>query len=266
MSSAHEILVVGLGPGSPDLLTRETVAALRSSRVFLRTHIHPTLAYLPESAGWRSFDRLYDEAPDFSALYDRMVDTLLAKSRQGPLVYAVPGSPLFAEASVRHLRRRAALEGVPVRVLPAVSFIDVVAGALDLDPVAGNIQLVDALDLAAYSEREPFAGGSLPLSNLRPALVAQLYSKPIASAAKLALLTVYPPDLQIALVTAAGTPEQAIARRALSELDHGPVDHLSTLYLPTVEPLVWPRSPEAVRQITSRLRAPGGCPWDREQT
>lgn len=264
--SGSEILVVGLGPSSPDLLTRETLEALRSPRVFLRTRIHPTLDRLPESAAWRSFDQLYEDAPDFGALYDRIVDELLAAARQGSLVYAVPGSPLFAEATVRRLRQRASQEGVPVRVLPAVGFVDVVASALDLDPVAGNLQLVDALDLAAFSEREPFAGGTLPLSNLRPALVAQLYSKPIASAAKLALLTAYSPDLEVTLVAGAGTPRQAIEARALSELDHGSVDHLTTLYLPAVEPLAWPRSSDAVRQITARLRAPEGCPWDREQT
>ena len=38
------------------------------------------------------------------------------------------------------------------------------------------------------------------------------------------------------------------------------------LYLPALEPIAAKRSLQGLRQIVHHLRAPGGCPWDREQT
>ena len=38
------------------------------------------------------------------------------------------------------------------------------------------------------------------------------------------------------------------------------------LYLPPLDPVAAERSLQGLRQIVHHLRAPGGCPWDREQT
>ncbi|HEY7848949.1 MAG TPA: nucleoside triphosphate pyrophosphohydrolase, partial [Ktedonobacterales bacterium] len=58
-----------------------------------------------------------------------------------------------------------------------------------------------------------------------------------------------------------------IRRMPLVELDRDDsADHLSTLYVPPLMPLAATRSPEGLRYIVMRLRAPDGCPWDREQT
>src|SRR5438874_2053663 len=38
------------------------------------------------------------------------------------------------------------------------------------------------------------------------------------------------------------------------------------IYLPAVEPEAAERSLAGLRHVVHRLRAPGGCPWDREQT
>ena len=65
----------------------------------------------------------------------------------------------------------------------------------------------------------------------------------------------------------AGMPEERVERRALAELDRGAeADHLTTLYMPPLEPLAAARVPEGLRYVVARLRAPDGCPWDREQT
>jgi len=41
------------------------------------------------------------------------------------------------------------------------------------------------------------------------------------------------------------------------------IDHLTSLYVP---PRPMPSSLESFQDTVARLRAPGGCPWDREQT
>ena len=62
-------------------------------------------------------------------------------------------------------------------------------------------------------------------------------------------------------------PEERVERRALAELDRGAeADHLTTLYVPPLDPLAAARVPEGLRYVVERLRAPDGCPWDREQT
>ena len=266
MAEVFEIVVVGLGPGDPGLLTTETALALSSDRVFLRTRIHPTLEKLANSSNWPSFDDLYEQLETFEEVYDRIVEKLMREVETGSLVYAVPGHPLFGEATVRRLLQVATERKVPVRVLPAISFLDSIVTSLGIDPVETSLQLVDALELVAVTEAQPFAGGELPLSPLRPACVAQIYSRNIASHAKLALLRVYPEDLVVTMLRATGSTACEIRTMPLYEIDHHDVNHLSSLYLPSVDPLENDRSFEGLQQIIAQLRAPGGCPWDREQT
>jgi tetrapyrrole methylase family protein / MazG family protein len=72
----------------------------------------------------------------------------------------------------------------------------------------------------------------------------------------------------VTLAHSAGLPgSERIRRIPLYELDRDDSpDHLTTLYLPPLPPLAATRSPEGLRYIVMRLRAPDGCPWDREQT
>jgi tetrapyrrole methylase family protein/MazG family protein len=65
-------------------------------------------------------------------------------------------------------------------------------------------------------------------------------------------------------VQAAGTQDSALRVVPLFELDRcDEIDHLTSLYVP---PLPRPGSLEAFQEVVARLRAPDGCPWDREQT
>ncbi len=260
------ITVIGLGPGDPGLLTQQTLSAMQQGQVYLRTRMHAALDAIPESANWPSFDDLFERPGSFDAIYTGIVDSLITASGDGPIVYAVPGHPLFGESTVRLLLERATQDDVTVRVLPAISFLDSVTATLGLDPVEHNLQIVDALELVSVVERQPFAGGLMPVSPLRPAIVAQIYSPGIASAVKRALMQVYPMHHEIALVTAGGSGEDLIQRAPLADIDRRPIDQLSNLYIPAIDPLDAPKVAEGLQRIIARLRAPGGCPWDREQT
>lgn len=271
------IVVVGLGPGDPGLLTREAGRWLESGRpVWLRTRVHPTVDALPASHGWRDFDALYERASDFAALYAAIVDELLhqadiaARESAGPIVYAVPGHPTIGERTVAELRRLAPARGIAVRIVPGVSFLDAVAPLLPIDPLQGNLQIVDGLDLAAWLDRQPFGGGTLPLSPLRPALVGQVYNPAVASAVKLALGHLLPDDYPVTILRASGVAGAEEMRTIpLHQLDHddaGTKDHLTSLFVPALAPERALRVAQGLHAITARLRAPGGCPWDREQT
>ena len=276
MAETRGIVVVGLGPGRWEDLTLEARDVLLAApTVICRTVRHPTVDVLrshrPELA-LDSFDALYDSAPSFAELYPRMVERLIALAEaqtaaqggDGVLVYAVPGHPLIAEASVRLLRERAPERGVSVRVVAGLSFVEPVCAALGVDPLERDMQLADATLLADVSP-EAMMGELLPT---HPTLIAQAYNRRLAGGVKLALAELYPDDWEVAVVRWAGLPgEETVERIPLYELDRGErADHLTTIYVPPLDPLQAVRVPEGLRYVTARLRGPGGCPWDREQT
>ena len=266
------IIVVGLGPGRWEDLTVEAQAVLDAApAVVVRTERHPTVDALrarrPDLL-LTSFDALYDSAENFADLYPLMANQLLEQAASLPdgqaLIYAVPGHPLIGEESVRQLRALAMERGVSVRIVAGLSFVEPVCAALGLDPLQRDLQLLDATLLADVSTAA-LSGAVLPTV---PAMVAQVYNRRVAGGVKLALSEMYPDDWEITVVRWAGMPEQeAIERMPLVDLDRNDrADHLTTIYVPPLPPTEALRAPEGLRYIVAKLRAPDGCPWDREQT
>jgi tetrapyrrole methylase family protein/MazG family protein len=136
-----------------------------------------------------------------------------------------------------------------------LSFVEAALLSLEIDPLEG-LQIADATVLAR--RLHPNLDPDLP------ALVGQLYSRRVAAEVKLTLMNLYPAEHPVTLVRKAGTPEAKTETLPLHELDHlQDIDHLTSLYLP---PLPNPSSLSTFHDIVARLRAPGGCPWDRQQT
>lgn len=251
------IIILGLGPGDPAHLTREAWDVLsEAGEVYLRTERHPTVSGLPLHLAVHSFDHLYESLPNFGSVYAAIAEQVIALGRRPEgVVYAVPGHPRVAESSVARILARAGDEGIAVRVVEGMSFVEPVLSLLGLDGLAG-LQLADATDLAAAHHPA--------LDPDRPALVGQLYGRRLAGEVKLTLMNAYPDDHPLTVVRAAGTPEGSAATLPLYELDRGGhLDHLTTLYVP---PLSHTSGLPAFQDTVARLRAPDGCPWDREQT
>jgi tetrapyrrole methylase family protein / MazG family protein len=233
------ITVVGLGPGDPGLLTMQAQEVLAGpAPVWFRTARHPSVAVVARPPV-QSFDLLYEQAETFEAVYAAIVARLTELGTAGEVVYAVPGNPLFGEATVQALLQRARDgDGPPVRIVHGISFLEPVCAAVGLDPLAGGVQLVDALDPR--------------VDPTRPAIVAQVYARHTASTLKLALLDLYPAEHPVTV--------------AAIDREEGRFDHLSCLYLPALAPEANLRTFDGLRAISHRLRSPEGCPWDREQT
>ena len=257
MESFSGITLLGLGPGDPGQLTRQAWDWLNSlDEVVLRTRQHPTVAGFPPGLQVSSFDELYDSSETFEAVYEQIVQRVLELGRrpQG-VTYAVPGHPFIAEATGPEIYRRAKEEGIAVRVLEGLSFIEPVYTALGFDPFP-HTALVDALELGAL-HHPPFPPD-------QPALIAQIYNRETAANVKLTLNAVYPDDHPVRLVHAAGTPAQVVEDLKLFEIDRSlHTGLLTVLYLPALGPET---SFERFQEIIAALRAPDGCPWDREQT
>ena len=254
------LFIVGLGPGDPGHLTRRAWEVLSGAgEVYLRTRIHPTVPHLPEGPVYHSFDELYDRAGDFAAVYEAIVKRLVALAGQGgDTVYAVPGDPLVGEGTVTRLLAVCKEKQIKVEIVSGVSFVEPTLSALGLDAI-GGLQLLDATDLAtAYHP---------PINPDFPALIAQVYSRQLASDVKLTLMNQYPDEHPVKLIHAAGTAEQRVEALPLYEIDRRDVDHLTTLYVPPFDPTPGAvTSFEGFQNTIAHLRAPDGCPWDREQT
>src|SRR5690606_28141426 len=138
------ITIVGLGPGNPAQLTREAWEELSAAtEVHLRTARHPTVAGLPPGVAVHSFDDIYETEPEFGAVYERIAERVLALGqRPEGVVYGVPGHPSVAEATVGLIRARAAQAGVPVRIVPGLSFVEPTLTALGVDALP-SLQLAD---------------------------------------------------------------------------------------------------------------------------
>ena len=125
---------------------------------------------------------------------------------------------------------------------------------LGIDPMEGDARVVDgrAIDLAEL------AG---------PLLIAQCDSTFVLSDVKLALLEHLDPATPVTVLQRLGLADEQVVTVPLEELDRGAIvpDHLTSVY---VDAGAAGAAREMVRlfQLAKRLRDPGGCPWDAEQT
>ncbi|GAB6928026.1 nucleoside triphosphate pyrophosphohydrolase [Paenibacillus sp. JCM 10914] len=261
MSAA--ITVVGLGSGNPDRLTIGIIKTMqRASKVYVRTLSHPVMQTLKEfdiTPG--SFDHVYEAHESFPEVYESIATALirLAKAAEDgqELVYAVPGHPMVAEATVRLLRERCPGEGISLTVLGGESFLDEAFVRLGFDPIEG-FQLLDAAELSS--------------SVLQPklhTLIGQVYDMFTASEVKLALMELYPDEYPVIVGHALGVDgQEEIKEIPLYELDRiEGYGNLSLIYVPrSDDDALRQRTFARLHEIVGVLRSPEGCPWDREQT
>src|SRR5260370_6852642 len=130
MTTSTAMISVGLGAGRWEDLTLEArglleQAAYENTTVYFRTLVHPTVETIRrEIANLRmeSFDSFYDEPGSWDTLYQRIVEEICTLPEQQPLViYAVPGHPLIAEASVQLIFHQARQRGLSTKLLAAPS-------------------------------------------------------------------------------------------------------------------------------------------------
>lgn len=97
-----------------------------------------------------------------------------------------------------------------------------------------------------------------------PALILGVDLPTVATKLKPILLAQYPAEHPLRWVHAAGTPDERVEDISLSKLGNGAhIGELSALYIPALKEHT---SFEEFQDLVAHLRAPEGCPWDREQT
>ena len=247
------VTVVGLGPGPVGLVTQETRDAIAAATSrFVRTTRHPSAALVSDAT---SFDDEYERHDTFAEVYAAIATRVSeAAVRDGSALYAVPGSPGVLEDVVQRLLADTRLD---VRVMSAVSFLDLAWLRLGIDPVNHGVRLVDAHRF-----------GEVAADDCGPFLVAQCHADWVLSEIKLAHDTARG-DEPVVVLHHLGLPDERVVTTTWDDIDrleraHDVVaDHLTSIYIPQ---LAEPVAGELARlhRLARTLREQ--CPWDREQT
>lgn len=249
--------IMGLGPGAYEALTIGALKELKNNKnIYFRTEKHPTVDFLKEEGiKFKTYDHAYEMHDSFDDVYKYIAEDLITKiNKDEDLIYAVPGHPLVAEKSVLNLINLCKENDVEYEILPAVSFVDAMMEALQVDPIEG-VKIVDAFDMKNQI-----------LDKRVGTIITQVYNNFIASEVKLRLLEGYDEDTEIIFVRAAGIEGlESIRKIPLYELDwQEDIDYLTSIYIP--KDLDNKKDFQDLLNIIEVLRSPEGCPWDREQT
>ena len=252
------VTIVGLGPGPFGCISLETWDVLRQANpLLLRTAIHPTVAELRmRQVKFESYDAVYEQGEDFETIYAAIAADVLRRAQAGQdVVFAVPGSPMVAEKTVGLIRTGAAEQQVPLRILPGMSFFELLCNRLGVDPQIG-LTIVDAQEVAA-----------LPADLSTGLVVTQVFNPFVASDLKLSLMERLADEAAVVVARHLGLPDETLDQVPLYELDRRTdFDHLTSVYVPPCLHCQETFSLDPLVDVMARLRSPGGCPWDNEQT
>lgn len=258
MDNTHIITIAALGPDSGEMLTLGALEAMRQAdALVLRTARHGAAGVLAQQGiEYQTLDALYERSEDFDELCRLAATALVNKARTcESLCYAVsePGS----DATVRALA--GALPGdVTLRVVGGVSLADCAACAVI--PFGVNTENLRTITALSVTEMRVQADS--------PQVVTEIDNRYLASDVKLWLSDLFEDEMTVYFLENAAQPGAAARPIPLCELDRqAHYDHRTAVLVPRVS--VYERSRatyEDFVEVISRLRGPGGCPWDRAQT
>ncbi len=143
--------------------------------------------------------------------------------------------------------------------------LDRLASRLKIDLVASQAQLYDGSAIAAALGRSPWQRGLLTVDPARPALVLAVTGATVELVTRF-LVDSFGTDADCHLLDTAVDAEPPLVADLgqLRSLVGG--DSEAAVWVQAADPYLAGRSAETLSRIIARLRAPGGCPWDREQT
>ncbi len=221
-------------------------AILGADKLYLQTKLHPSAKpVLDAGLAFTDMDDLYDASSDFDALNAAIAKRLTSG---GSCVYAVMGDGCFAQLPV--LQEAAKQAGFSVVTLAGVSYAKAAFPAVQ-----------DAVTVCAHA---------LPtqIDTRLPLCVEELDNALEAGETKLLLMEYYPSSLPVSLAVMDANGAYKLHTVSLFELDRQARWFAGTvLYVPPVSFDALTRY--GVRELAlvmARLRAPNGCPWDKEQT
>ncbi len=238
-------------PGSITAAAKDAV--IHAEKLFLQTAEHPSCAWMLQAGlAYTSMDELYTNSGDFDTLNAAIVDRLI--SCESNAAYAVPGRGPGAAMKVE-LLRVAAEKDVELTFLSGPGYAQAALAELPA-VVLSDVRILEA--------------GALP-ARIDPyvALCVEEIDTPMrACEVKLALSEYYPDEYEVFFCHMTKDGAYSVLSIPLYELDR------QRAYF-AADVLVVPAGSferltrhgiEGLTGVMERLRAPGGCPWDAEQT
>ena len=241
-----KLTIVPIGAGGTTTLAG--YACIRDCRrLFLQTEKHPAAKLILNSMRpYESMDDLYEQAADFDALNRAIADRLLAACEDA--VYAATGR--LENSLLPVLREKARLADAEVIVLPGLLPAQAAFPGEDIGRSLSAHALPKACDPS------------------EPITVDELDSAIAAGEAKLLLSEYYPDAWEILFARMDAEGRYQAVRIPLYQLDRQDGYDASCVALIPAAPFseLTRYGYSELHAVMERLRAPGGCPWDREQT
>lgn len=237
-------VVILPAPGALTLVQRQAMSS--AQKVFVQTEKHPSVHVLGElNRPYISMDDLFELAGDFDTLNETIADRLCAA---GDCVYVATGS--IQNSQLPAIKRTANVKGISVSVLPHLTAGDAAF------PDRARAEAISAHDLPQEIDPE------------KSYVFEEIDSYMVAGDAKLFLSEFYPDEYVVTLAYMDHTGTYRTREMKLYDLDRQDnYDATTILYVRRTEYETRTRHGfEDVMRVVRRLRAPNGCPWDREQT
>ena len=239
------ITVAGLGPGDFDRIPLAVQSALLDDSVTLvcRTRHHPAAAHLATLREVVFCDDLYESRDSFDAVYQAIVGRVLAAAKQGPVVYAVPGSPLVGELAVRGILD----SGVSAELMAGESFVDTVLREVGYDPLDRGLQILSGHDLPD------------PLILDKPTIVAQVDRPEVLADVAASIARVVSSETRVMVLVDLGSSDGRVIETEPGKIAPDLAGQRTSLFVDAV-----PGGLVGAVRTMRRLREE--CPWDMEQT
>ena len=237
-------------PGSVSCAAQ--TAILNSYKLFLQTDAHPSAEWIASSGiEYTSMDDLYGECYDFDELNDAIAQRLMCGQ---DAVYAVPGRGP-GQAQLDAILKAAAENNVHVRLLPGTGYAEAACAQLGL----------------VHSCSVICAANDLPrrINPFVPLCIEEMDTPIRAGEVKLALGEYYPDEYPVWLCRMQPDGKYESVQLPLYELDRQSGYFAATCCIvpaASSQDKLTRGDADGLMQILRRLRAPGGCPWDAEQT
>jgi len=239
------ITITGLGPGTLDRVPKPVRDLLLDPRhtVVVRTIQHPAAAELGDIREIVFCDDLYDSSQTFDDVYSAIADRVIEATQNGPVVYAVPGSPMVGEFAVRAIIERVR----EVEIIPAESFVDAVLAEVGYDPFDRGLQILNGHALPD------------PLILDKPTIVGHLDRPEVLADVLDAVSRVTTEDTTVTLLVGVGGPEAEVVSAPPGEIPAGLAGVRTSLFVDAE-----PGGLIGAVHVMRRLREE--CPWDQGQT
>lgn len=235
--------------------TIDAYEAIRTAKkIFVQTKKHPSIEWVcelrPDAV---SMDDLYDECFDFDELNRAIADRLVSSGDDAAYVALGRGA---GEAVTEAIRNAADENGETIRSLASGGFAEAAMQCIGMT-MPDNVVIckANALENAAIDTH-------------RGCIIEELDTRIMAGETKLLLSEYFPDEHETILFTMDSKGEYGAKRIKLYELDRQDCfDAATVLYIPKAEFMELTRhGVDSLMHVLKRLRAPGGCPWDAEQT